>query len=80
MRWSAVVLSAVLLLPATCTAGDKALDWVKVTDKAGWQPRDSSGEVGLQGPALAPRRMVPVLRRPAPRRLELRPTGRPGGS
>lgn len=26
-------------------AEDKALDWVKVTDRAGWRPRDSSGEV-----------------------------------
>src|SRR3954452_17218012 len=24
---------------------DTAPDWVKVTDKAGWRPRDSSGEV-----------------------------------
>jgi hypothetical protein len=45
MRWPAVVLSAALLLPASSSADDKVLDWVRVTDKAGWQARDSSGEV-----------------------------------
>src|SRR5262249_7600558 len=27
------------------SADDRPLDWVKVTDRAGWQARDSSGEV-----------------------------------
>lgn len=38
-------LSIVIALSSTqIVAADKP-DWVKVTDKAGWQPRDSSGEV-----------------------------------
>ncbi len=45
MRWSAVVLSVALIVPASSSADDKVLDWVRVTDKAGWQPRDSSGEL-----------------------------------
>src|SRR4051794_9440456 len=45
MRWSGVVVSAFLLFPAPSPGEDRALDWVKVTDKAGWQARDSSGEV-----------------------------------
>jgi hypothetical protein len=45
MRWSAVVLSAALMVPASSSADDRVLDWVRVTDKAGWQARDSSGEV-----------------------------------
>src|SRR6478735_3556025 len=39
---AASLLCAPVLLAAS---PDKAPDWVKVTDKAGWQPRDSSGEV-----------------------------------
>ncbi len=34
-----------LLLRVPALADDRTYDWVKVTDKAGWQPRDSSGEV-----------------------------------
>ena len=34
-----------LLFPFSSPGDDRILDWVKVTDKAGWQPRDSSGEV-----------------------------------
>ncbi len=45
MRWSAVVLSAFLLSPASAVGEPPPPDWVKVTDKAGWQPRDSCGEV-----------------------------------
>src|SRR3954454_14349083 len=45
MRWSAVVLSAALVVPASASADDKVLDWVRVTEEAGWQARDSSGEL-----------------------------------
>ncbi len=45
MRWLPVVLSALWLAPAATWTDDRAPDWVQVTDKAGWQPRDSSGEV-----------------------------------
>jgi hypothetical protein len=44
VKWFATVLPALLVLPAA-PADDTAPDWVKVTDRAGWQPRDSSGEV-----------------------------------
>src|SRR3954469_2217479 len=40
---SLALLAPLALLAAT--ADDVPPDWVKVTDKAGWQPRDSSGEV-----------------------------------
>src|SRR5205823_1368848 len=45
MRGSIVVLSAFLLSPASAVSETPPPDWVKVTGKAEWQPRDSSGEV-----------------------------------
>ena len=45
MKWRAVVLSALLLSAASAFGADPVPDWVRVTDKAGWQARDSSGEV-----------------------------------
>jgi Kelch motif protein len=39
------ILSALFLIHGVAPGGDKAPDWIKVTDNAGWQPRDSSGEV-----------------------------------
>jgi hypothetical protein len=45
MRSSAVLLSAIVLSVVSAFAQQPALDWVKVTDKAPWQARDSSGEV-----------------------------------
>src|ERR1700675_4917525 len=48
MRWFAVVVSVFLLSPAYAAGEDRAPDWVKVTDRAGWQPRDSSGEAVFQ--------------------------------
>ena len=45
MNWSAPTLSALLLTSAFTFGEDQAPNWIKVTDKAGWQPRDSSGEV-----------------------------------
>src|SRR5437763_5370809 len=42
MKSSAAIL---FLLCSFAFGQDRTLDWVKVTDKAGWQPRDSSGEV-----------------------------------
>ena len=30
---------------ASAFGEDRVVNWVKVTDKAGWQPRDSQGEV-----------------------------------
>ena len=45
MRWSATMLVVLLLYPTPMREDDRVLDWVKVTDKAAWQARDSSGEV-----------------------------------
>ncbi len=45
MQRSALLLCAALLCAGPAVAQEKAPDWVKVTDRAGWQPRDSSGEV-----------------------------------
>lgn len=42
---SVAVISTVLFVVSTAVADDRVLDWVKVTDAAGWQPRDSQGEV-----------------------------------
>src|SRR5437868_2699193 len=45
MRGLLVVLPILLLLPVSSQGEDRILDWVKVTDRAGWRARDSSGEV-----------------------------------
>lgn len=45
MRWRLIVLASVLLFPGSAPGEDKVLDWVKVSDKAEWQARDSSGEL-----------------------------------
>ena len=45
MKWSVVVVSACFLFRATAFGGEGGPNWVKVTGQAGWQPRDSSGEV-----------------------------------
>jgi hypothetical protein len=39
------LLSAYFVSAPAAFAQDRMLDWVKVTDRAGWRPRDSSGEV-----------------------------------
>jgi hypothetical protein len=39
------MISTVLLVTSSAFADDRVLDWIKVTDAAGWQPRDSQGEV-----------------------------------
>ena len=46
-RW--ILVASLLLLPTGARGEDRILDWVKVTDRAGWQPRDSSGEVVYNG-------------------------------
>jgi hypothetical protein len=43
--WRSAILSVILLAPTLSLAEDTPRDWVKVTDRAGWQPRDSSGEI-----------------------------------
>ena len=40
-----VVLASLLFLIGETRGDDRVLDWVKVTGSAGWQPRDSSGEL-----------------------------------
>jgi hypothetical protein len=45
MKRPASILSVFLLLPAFAFGEGAAPDWIRVTDKAGWRPRDSSGEV-----------------------------------
>src|ERR1700722_18547531 len=36
---------ATFLFARSASAADRVFDWVQVTDKAGWQPRDSQGEL-----------------------------------
>jgi hypothetical protein len=45
MRGLLAGLASLLILPFPSRGEDRILDWAKVTDKAGWQPRDSSGEL-----------------------------------
>ena len=40
---------ALLLVPIVADAQLKTPDWVRVTERAGWQPRDSQGEVAYRG-------------------------------
>jgi hypothetical protein len=48
MRQLCIVLSALLLAHASIRVEERSPDWVKVTDKAAWQPRGSCGEVVFQ--------------------------------
>jgi hypothetical protein len=45
MKSFTILLSALALVCPVASAQDKNLDWVKVTDQAGWKPRDSQGEL-----------------------------------
>jgi Kelch motif len=45
MKVHAFFLTAAVLAAVPAAGEEKAPDWVKVTDRAGWQPRDSQGEV-----------------------------------
>jgi hypothetical protein len=45
MRRLLPVAAGLLIAASPGIGGDETADWVKVTDKAGWRPRDSSGEV-----------------------------------
>src|SRR5262245_36127850 len=45
MRGLLVVLASLLLFPPSIKGQDQTLDWVRVTDRAGWRARDSAGEV-----------------------------------
>jgi len=45
MKCSVSILTVLLLLPSLALRAEESPDWVRVTEKAGWQPRDSSGEV-----------------------------------
>jgi hypothetical protein len=44
MKGCIILLASLLLVPAWSRGEDQVIDWVKLTDNAGWQPRDSSGE------------------------------------
>jgi hypothetical protein len=44
-RHAAVLIATILTAASPAWSGENAPDWVKVTDKAGWQPRDSQGEL-----------------------------------
>ena len=79
MRGHVVVLASLLLFPFSSRGDDRIIDWVKVTDRAGWQARDSSGEVvykdqlwllGGWFDSFSPRRVTSGAR----------PTGEPGAS
>jgi hypothetical protein len=48
MKPTVLALLALLLLAGPACGDERVLDWVQVTDKAAWQPRDSSGEVVFQ--------------------------------
>lgn len=45
MRGYGIILAGLVLAPLAVHGDDRVLDWVKVTDRAGWRPRDSSGEL-----------------------------------
>ncbi len=45
MKTSIVGLGIVLLSVASASGQEKSPNWLKVTDRAGWQPRDSQGEL-----------------------------------
>ena len=49
MRCSGAIVGLLLLAPISARGDDRPLDWVKVTERAGWQARDSSGEVVYKG-------------------------------
>lgn len=49
VKLAAALLCAVPLTARRAAAEEPPLDWVKVTDQAGWQPRDSSGEAVFDG-------------------------------
>src|SRR3954447_21722795 len=48
MRGHAAVLASLLFFPFSSRCDDRIIDWVKVTDKAAWRARDSSGEVAYK--------------------------------
>lgn len=45
MKRSVIAVALLVLASSWAAAQDKAPIWVKVTDKAGWKPRDSQGEL-----------------------------------
>src|SRR6185369_14865013 len=45
MRFSLLFLCGSFVCNVPAQAEDKAPDWIRVTDKAEWQPRDSQGEL-----------------------------------
>jgi hypothetical protein len=48
MRGHLLILTDLLLFSFSSQGEDRILDWVKVTDRAGWRARDSSGEVAYK--------------------------------
>jgi hypothetical protein len=49
LKHSLPLFVAAVLLCAAASSEELALDWVKVSNEAGWQPRDSQGEVAYKG-------------------------------
>ena len=45
MKWFAALLAVLLIEAGVAVSQEKGPDWVRVTEKADWQARDSSGEV-----------------------------------
>src|SRR5690349_15484447 len=45
MKGPSILLASLLFFPAVSRGEDRVLDWVRVADRAGWQARDSAGEV-----------------------------------
>ncbi|QDU10936.1 GDSL-type esterase/lipase family protein [Gimesia aquarii] len=45
MRLTMLIAGVIFSMTISVFAEEKTLDWVQVTEKAGWQPRDSQGEL-----------------------------------
>lgn len=45
MRHTMLIAGVIFSMTISLFAEEKSLDWVQVTEKAGWQPRDSQGEL-----------------------------------
>ena len=61
MRLPAVLLAILLLNTGRACGEEKAPNWVKVTDHAGWQPRDSSGETVFHDRRYPSHLLLPVI-------------------
>ena len=56
IRPTCLFLFLLLLLTNISFADEPKLDWVQVTEKAGWQPRDSQGELVYKDQLWSPKK------------------------